>query len=180
MAAERYRPHVEVRIPSPNYSARQGGAFPTLIVVHATAGHNRPGVVDLQGLGSYFAQPAVKVSSHVATDNEGNSGRFVPDKYKAWHVAAYNSLSLGIEQVIPGDGTEVTEDLYRETARWIAYWHHQHGIPIRQGAVEGLHVTRSGVVRHSELGVLGGNHSDPGQYDEHHVLALARGFAKRY
>lgn len=170
---QRLRPHVEVTHWSPNRSSR-GGARPTLIVVHATAGHNRPGVVDLGGLGGWFGTPASEVSSHVATDNEGRSARFVADADKAWHCAGYNRVALGIEQVIPGDGTEITDDLYRETARWIALWSHLHAIPIHQGDVQGPLVTRSGVLRHSQLGVIGGGHADPGPYDEHHLLSLAR------
>jgi hypothetical protein len=182
MVRERLRPRVDVAHWSPNYSSR-GGARPTLIVVHATAGHNRPGVLDLQGLGSWFSNPSVppadRVSAHVATDNEGHSARYVADASKAWHCAGYNRVALGVEQVIPGDGHELTEDLYRETARWIALWSHLHHIPIREGAVNGPYVTRAGVLRHSQLGVIGGGHSDPGPYDEHHLLELARYYLRR-
>ena len=41
---------------------------------------------------------------------------------------------------------------------WIAYWSAKHGIPIRKGGVSGSSVVRSGVVRHSDLGVVGGNY----------------------
>ena len=171
---ERHRPHVKLRSISPNQSARVGNG-PVLIVVHATAGHNRPGITDLENLASWFKNPASQVSSHTATDNEGNSARFVVDGKKAWHCAAYNSLSLGIEQVLPGDGSEVTEAMYQETARWIALWSKDHGIPIRKGRVNSRCVVLcSGVVRHSDLGTLGGKHDDPGPYNLHHCLELAR------
>lgn len=171
--ANRYTPHVNVTEWSPNKSTR-GGAHPTLIVVHVTAGHNRPGIVDLQGLADWFARSSSEVSSHVATDNEGHSARFVRDGDKAWHVAAYNRPALGIEQVAPGTGAEITRDMYRETARWIARWSQTYGIPIRKAAVTGGVVRKAGVIRHSELGVLGGGHSDPGPYDLDAVLNLAR------
>lgn len=174
---ERIDPHVNVRMRSPFQSSRNGQRI-GLIVVHATAGHNRPGVVDLQSLGEWFQNPDAEVSSHVATDNEGHSARFVANGAKAWHCAAYNGQSLGIEQVMPGDGTEITEALYRETARWIARFSIQHDIPCHQGAVHGGVVTRRGVLRHSDLGVLGGNHDDPGRYDEAHLLELARHYRK--
>ena len=161
---------------SPNHSSR-GGVKPTLIVVHATAGHNRPGVIDLKGLGAWFQK--APVSSHAATDNEGNSARFVPDDLKAWHCAGYNRMSLGIEQILPGNGTEVTEVMYRETARWIARWSRLHGIPIKKGRVRNGYVQAPGVVRHSDLGALGGGHADPGIYDLHHVLYLARYYKAR-
>lgn len=173
--AVRHKPHVVVRRISPNQSSRSGRR-PVLMVVHATAGHNRRGVGDLEALGEWFSRQSSAVSSHVATDNEGHSARFVNDDRKAWHCAAYNGISLGIEQVLPGDGSEVTEALYEETARWLARWSHLHAIPLRKGRVSrDGRVLETGVVRHSDLGVLGGNHSDPGPFDLHHCLELARG-----
>jgi N-acetyl-anhydromuramyl-L-alanine amidase AmpD len=175
--SERAYPHVNVRRVSPNYSSR-AGARPTLIVIHVTAGHNRPGIADLAGLGSWFASPSAQVSSHVATDNEGHSARFVGDALKAWHVAAYNRMALGIEQVAPGSGAEITDAMYRETARWVATWSRSHGIPIQHAAVAGGRVIRPGVIRHSELGSLGGGHSDPGPYDIAKMLDYARRYRK--
>lgn len=178
----RARPHVNVVRWSPNISSR-GGAHPTLTVIHVTAGHNRPGVIDLQGLGQWFAvgsqAAGTPVSCHVATDNEGHSARYVRDAMKAWQVAAFNRLALGIEQIAPGDGTELTLAMYEETARWVARWNKLHGIPIHKGRVtsSGL-VIRAGVIRHSELGALGGGHSDPGPYDMHRMLWHARRYRK--
>jgi len=169
----RYSPHVNVTDWSPNKSSRQG-VTPSLIVIHATAGHNRPGISDLQGLGSWFGTTRSAVSSHVCTDNEGHSGRYVRDEDKAWHCAGYNRMSLGIEQVLPGNGTEITRDMYRETARWVARWSKKYGIPIRKAVVQNGRVVRAGVIRHSELGALGGGHADPGRYDMEQMLALAR------
>jgi N-acetyl-anhydromuramyl-L-alanine amidase AmpD len=169
----RKRPHVNVTHWSPNKSSR-GGAHCTLIVVHVTAGHNRPGLVDLQGLASWFGSSGSQVSSHVCTDNEAHSARFVRDGEKAWHCAGYNRMALGIEQVAPGNGTEITRQMYRETARWIAQWSREYGIPIRKAVVGGGGVSKAGVIRHSELGALGGGHSDPGRYDLDACLNLAR------
>lgn len=172
----RYHPLIAHTRWSPNRSSRQG-AHPTLITIHATAGHNRPGISDLVNLGSWFAQTADeprRVSSHVATDNEGHSARYVQDIDKAWHVAAYNRLALGIEQIAPGDGSEITRDMLRETGRWVALWSKEHNIPIQHALVRDGMVLRAGVIRHSELGALGGNHSDPGRYDMHAMLSLAR------
>jgi N-acetyl-anhydromuramyl-L-alanine amidase AmpD len=177
---ERAQPHVEVRRLVRNCSSRHG-ASPLLIVVHDTEGANLPGLRDLQGLGDWFDNPAAQASSHVATDADGNSARFVRDEDKAWHVAFYNPVSLGIEQVGFASQKTWTSAEQAETARWIAYWSKLHGIPIRKGRVtlDGR-VTCSGVVRHSELGRLGGDHHDPGpDYPLHDVLDLARGFRKR-
>lgn len=172
-------PNVQVRHASPNYSSRQG-AHPTIMVVHATAGHNRPGIIDLVGLGDWFGKTASQVSSHVATDNEGHSARFVADGNKAWHCAGYNRMALGIEQVLPGTGTEITEPLYWETARWLATWSRYYGIPLQMAAVSAGRVTRPGIITHKALGVIGGGHVDPGPgYDMAHLLALSKHFKSR-
>jgi len=67
-------PNVKVHRASPNYSSRRG-AHPTLIVIHATAGHNRKGISDLQSLGEWFATGSNAagnpVSSHVADGQRG-------------------------------------------------------------------------------------------------------------
>lgn len=176
--ANRYTPHVNVTRWSPNRSER-GGAHPTLIVIHATVSHNVPGLSDLEAIANLFANPSFDASSHVCTDNEGHSARFVRDEHKAWHCAGFNRVSLGIEQVIMADGKELTRDLYRETARWVARWSLKYGIPIRKGSVSGGTVTRAGVVRHSELGAIGGGHADPGPYDMAAMLHLAKFYRAR-
>lgn len=169
----RYSPHVSTTIWSPNHSSR-GGVHPTLIVIHATVSHNVRGIQDLHAIGRLFADPDFQASSHVCTDNEGHSARYVRDEDKAWHCAGYNRMSLGIEQILPADGTELTRDLYRETARWVARWSKKFNIPIRKAHVSGGRVLGAGVIRHSELGSIGGGHADPGKYDMHAMLSLAR------
>jgi N-acetyl-anhydromuramyl-L-alanine amidase AmpD len=171
--SERAMPVVRVRRATSNMSSRNG-VKPQLIVLHSTEGSNVTGLGDLTGLGSWFATKSAQVSSHVATDAEGNSARFVADENKAWHCARYNSLSLGIEQVGRASQASWAEPQQRETARWMAYWSRRYGIPLQKGAVANGVVTRPGVVRHSELGPLGGGHSDPGTaYPLHEVLSFA-------
>jgi len=83
-------------------------------------------------------------------------------------------MSLGIEQILPANGTELTRDLYRETARWVARWSKMYNIPINKGVISGDRVMRAGVVRHSDLGSIGGGHSDPGKYDMEAMMHLAK------
>ena len=176
----RLSPNVVVRHESPNQSERSSVAL-NLIVLHDTEGANIPhSTSDLSGLGDFFARTATQASSHVATDSDGNSARFVSDRRKAWHCAAYNSASLGIEQIgfASQSRREWQSAQLRETARWIAFWAHRYNIPIRRATVAGGTVTRSGVIRHMDLGVLGGGHSDPGaNFPFGRVLTLARTFA---
>lgn len=169
----RYTPHVNVTHWSANKSSR-GGAHPTLITIHAAVMHPVPGIKDLVQLGNLFAPASFEASSHVATDGEANSARFVRDEDKAWHCAGFNRVSLGIEQIIMADGTGLTRDLYRETARWCARWSKKYDIPLQKGRVDGPNVVRSGIVRHSELGAIGGGHTDPGKYDMEAMISLAR------
>lgn len=183
---ERLHPNVVDRRYSPCQSERDPVPL-NLIVLHDTEGANIPNsVADLAGLGSWFGNLSTQASSHVATDGDGNSARFVSDRRKAWHCAGYNSASLGIEQV--GFVSQARSTWLknwrqlRETARWVAYWSHRYGIPIRRGGVSGGIVTRSGVLRHMDLGTIGGGHVDPGSnYPFNRVLWLARAYkAARY
>lgn len=176
-------PRVQVHHRSPNQSSRFGARI-GLLVAHATAGHNRPGISDLVGLGNYFDDPSLPpsrhVSSHVATDNEGHSARYVADGAKAWHVAAFNRVSLGVEQILPGTGSEITSALYHETARWLATWSYHHDVPLRPARVSGFQVVRTGVISHQALGPAGGGHTDPGPgYSMSHLIELAKSYKSR-
>lgn len=169
----RLNPEVTVDKPSPNHSARSGQI--SLIVVHASEAPRLADDQDLKNLAAWFGKSSSQVSSHVATNGAGHSARFVPDSLKAWHVADYNSVALGIEQIGHTTDTHWPEAEVEETARWIAHWSKQHNIPIRAARVEAGRVLESGVARHSDLGREGGNHGDPGKgYPLHHCLELAR------
>lgn len=176
--AERLYPNVDVHMYSPFKSER--GAKIKGIVVHATASHNYKGLKDLKAIGSWFQNPEAQVSAHACTDNEGNSARYVNDNKKAWHCAAFNSQTLGLEQILPGDGTEITDAMYRETARWLAYWSKLYGIRLHKGRRIGSVIVLSGVFRHSDLGAAGGNHNDPGpNYNLAKVLKYARHYRRQ-
>jgi N-acetyl-anhydromuramyl-L-alanine amidase AmpD len=153
-----------------NQSTRHG-LKPRIIVLHTTEGHNRPGLSDLQGLASFFDSPNNQVSSHIANDAEGHDARMVPDERKAWTQAAFNSVSLSIEQIGQAAQTEWNDAQLDNTARWIAHWSKKWGIPI-------THSTDHGVCQHSDLGAKGGGHHDCGQgYPFARVLAKARQMA---
>jgi hypothetical protein len=156
-------PRPEVRRYVRNQSSRNG-VKPQLVVLHSTESHNRPGLVDLKGLGGWFDNGSAQASSHAANDGEGYDARFVPDSRKAWTCAGYNSLSLNLEQIGHAAQTTWPDKQLRNTAEWIAYWAKLHGIPIQHAAVSAGRVTRPGVVMHSELGQIGGGHHDPGTY----------------
>jgi N-acetyl-anhydromuramyl-L-alanine amidase AmpD len=169
----RLNPQVTVERPSPCHAARLGRI--SLIVVHATEGSREAGDRDLENLGAFFGESKNQVSSHVATNGDGHSARFVPDNLAAWHVAGYNSVALGIEQIGHTADTHWPQAEVEETARWIARWSKAYGVPIGKASVSDGHVLSGGVARHSDLGTIGGGHHDPGSgYPLHHCLDLAR------
>lgn len=179
--ADRINPHVDVRRLVCNKSSR-AGAKPALIVVHATQSTETPGTADLAATGAWFDNPKAQCSSHVCTDGQGHSARFVRDEDKAWHVASFNRVSLGIEQIGFAEYARWADAELHETARWIARWSVLHGIPIQKGKVDtsAVKVLRWGVVRHSDLGAAGGGHFDPGRpYPLHDVLDMARAYRRR-
>lgn len=175
--SERIYPSIDVRMWSPFKSARTTKIKG--IVVHATASHNYKGLADLKAIGSWFQNPRANVSAHACTDNEGHSARYVRDEDKAWHCGQFNSQTLGLEQILPGNGTEITDKMYRETARWLAYWSKKYNVRLHKGRRVGSTIVLSGVFRHSDLGVAGGNHNDPGpNYDLAKVLRYARRYRR--
>jgi hypothetical protein len=174
-------PRPELTVNVVNQSSRNNAAKPRLIVLHTTEGHDRPGVEDLRGLIALFNDRKNETSSHVGNDQEGNDSRMVPDSQKAFTQAGFNSVSLSIEQI--GFARFSRDEWLRQrsrqvdnTAAWIAFWSTKHAIPIRHARVDAAgRVMQPGVIRHSELGALGGGHSDPGAgYPFEDVLERAR------
>lgn len=148
-----------------------------LIVVHCTEGQNLPGVTDLENLGSWFDNPSAQASAHVGIDSEGNSALYVPDNRKAWHCARFNGPSLGAELIGRSTQKGWPGPQERKLAKYVAFWSKTHRIPIRRARVDGVtgRIHSSGVIRHSDLGVAGGNHGDPGPgFNMRRLLWLAR------
>lgn len=164
---------------TPNFSSR-GGMKPRLIVLHITVSHNTEGLADIDSILSWFAQQKAQASSHIVNDAEGNDARCVLDANKAWTCAAFNSVSLNIEQ-IEFSSTRTREQWMSEnkrqldnTAAWVAKWSVAYDIPL-------VHSTTKGVCQHMELGAAGGGHSDCGNaYPLDYVLAQAKKFAPLY
>ena len=132
---------------TPNQSSRNGAAV-THLVWHATAGHYAPSI-------DWLCNPAADASAHlVLREDGGECVQLVRLELKAWHAEAWNGFSVGVEHASMGAGFASSSQL-AESARlfgWLC-WH--LGIP----PVFGLHRPR-GLVRHRDLGVAGGGHSD--------------------
>lgn len=132
---------------TPNQSSRNGAAI-THLVWHATAGHYLPSI-------DWLCNPAANASAHlVLREDGGECTQLVRLELKAWHAEAWNGFSVGVEHASMGAGFASGAQL-AESARLLGWlcWH--LGIP----PVFGLHRPR-GLVRHRDLGVAGGGHSD--------------------
>lgn len=162
-------PSVDLALNVHNQSDRQG-ATPKIIVLHSTESGDVRGLSDLSGIGSWFNNPAAEASAHVGVDAEGNSARYVPDGRKAWACSGFNRPSLNLEMVgraswFLARWTGRRRQL-EEVARWLAYWSAKHHIPLEWGKVDraaGI-ILKPGIVRHMDLGAIGGNHHDPGRF----------------
>lgn len=183
MAKGRYKPEVKLTHYTHSCSSRHGSQI-QLIVVHTTQGLNIKGIQDLQTLGNWwdvsYGTPRAS-SSTVGVDNEGFSARYVRDAEKAWTQAYYNPWSLSIENVGFAEQSVWTDEQVKENARWIAYWCHHHDLRCYKGVVtkDGV-IKKSGVVRHKDLGNLGGGHNDPGTFPLAECLEMARAYLKEY
>lgn len=170
----RLKPNVIKTYDSPNKSTRSDDIG--IIVLHSTESHNVPGPQDLYGTASWLINPVAQASCHVIVDGNGNSVRIVKDEDKAWHCAEYNSVALGIEQIGFASYGKLNWIKKRkeleECARWLAHWSIKHDIPLRHSKI-------NGVCMHKELGVRGGNHTDPGKYPIDKVLSKARKFKRK-
>lgn len=132
---------------SPNYSSRHGATV-THLVWHATAGAYAPSI-------SWLCNPAVDASAHLVVREDGREvTQLVHLSDKAWHAAAWNAFTVGVEHASIGAGFASSSQL-AESARIFAWLCHKYAVP----PVYGLHKPR-GIVRHRDLGAAGGGHSD--------------------
>lgn len=135
---------------SPNQSSRLGMPV-SMIVLHSTEGAYA-GAVD------WLCNPASQVSAHlVLREDGGEATQLVPYGEKAWHVAAYNPFSIGLE--CAGFSGRLPSGQLRVAARIVAFLLHKHGLPARY---VGARVWLKGWSLHQALGVQGGGHHDPG------------------
>lgn len=132
---------------TPNKSSRRG-TLVTHLVWHATAGHYAPSI-------AWLCNPAADASAHlVLREDGGECTQLVKLAEKAWHAAAWNAFTVGVEHASLGAGFASHEQLLRSARvfAWLCY-------DLRIPPVFGLHRS-SGIVRHRDLGVAGGGHGD--------------------
>jgi N-acetyl-anhydromuramyl-L-alanine amidase AmpD len=134
--------------PSPNHSTRHGEPI-THLVWHATIGRYLGAIETLR-------DPASDASAHLCVrEDGGETAQLVKLSEKAWHAYPYwNAKSIGVEHASLHRGF-ASHDQLEQSARLFAYLCHLEGIP----AQHGMHKPR-GIVRHRDLGAVGGGHFD--------------------
>lgn len=137
--------------PSQNRSSRQGERI-DLLVWHETAGAYAGSV-------QWLRNPRANASAHLVVREDGRQvTQLVPLALKAWHAAAYNSRSVGVEHAnVTAKGYSTDAQLV-ESARIFGWLCLHLKIPPRWArAGHG-----PGVCYHAELGAAGGGHSQCG------------------
>jgi hypothetical protein len=147
-------------IGSPNYSNRNTPV--RLIVLHTAEG-----ALSYQSLGSFFANPASGVSSHVGIDDSPSViGEYVLPHLKAWTQADANPYSVAAELCAFASWTPAQwhthATMLANTAAWIAEEAIAFDIPIRKLSPAEAQGGVAGVCQHVDLGAAGGNHWDCG------------------
>lgn len=137
------------------------------IGVHYTAGGNRSGLSDMNGLTSYASSPVAGVSWHFLIDAEGHCYYQVPLGSKAWTIGNLNSQTVNIEVI--GRGNEPTFPAgsagQKKLSQVIARLGKKLDIPMRLGAVSNCNVTKSGIITHWMGGTCSGGHHDIRPYN---------------
>jgi hypothetical protein len=132
---------------TPNKSSRNGTKV-DLLVWHETAGLYHGSV-------AWLENPAAQASAHLVIDEEGSHAtQLVYLAEKAWHAAAYNSRSVGVEHANTTAKGYATDRQLEVSARVFGWLCLHLGVPPRwaRGGVG------PGVCYHGELGALGGGH----------------------
>lgn len=135
--------------PSPNVSDRNGGAKPSILVLHYTAMASAQEALDR------LCDPAAQVSSHYLVGADGTIWRLVDESKKAWHAGLsfwrgqrdINVPSVGIE--IDNDGTSPFPAVQMEAVQKLC-----RAIMMRHG------IKPQNVIAHSDIAP--GRKPDPG------------------
>jgi hypothetical protein len=168
-------PLQRIQIPVGNFRSR-GGADVRLIVFHTAEG-----ATNFQDLGHFF-QTQSPDSSHVGIDDGelGVIGEYVQPANTAFSCIAFNDVSVNAETCAFADWTEDQwrshDNLLRNLAQWAKEESDRFGIPLVALTPGQAQSGGRGVCRHSDLGVAGGDHHDPGPgFPMDFVLNLAQG-----
>lgn len=126
----------------------RGGLRPRMIVLHVMQG-------SLVGTDAWFRNPRSEVSAHFGLGKAGTVYQWVDTDDIAWHAAAANPFSIGVE--CEGDsGEQLTRQQLRAAADITAWAARQYGIPLALCDDP----SGSGLAWHGLGGAAWGNHPD--------------------
>jgi N-acetyl-anhydromuramyl-L-alanine amidase AmpD len=163
--AARVQPPPATRITSSKGWSKRPTITPRVLILHSTESNCGSGL----SISKYLARADVQADVHVVIDCNGKAYRLVPDGRKAWHVAAANGYTLGIEQVGRAAQTSWPDAQVRAAAKQMAYWCRKYNIPVR-------HSSTHGIAYHRDVSGPGG-HWDPGyHYPLDKFLKLVRSY----
>lgn len=143
--------------------------------LHFTAGLNRPGWADMNGLAAYASSRAAGVSWHFLIDNEGHCYYQVPVSKKAWTIGNLNSQTINVEMI--GTGKEPTyggQAGMRKLGQIVRRAASIYNFPVALGAVSNCSITRKGVITHWMGGACAGGHVDVKPYDISKIVQRIR------
>ena len=127
-----------------------------LLVWHETAGAYAGSV-------AWLCNPRAQASAHIVIDETGSEAtQLVPLAAKAWHAAAYNARSVGVEHANTSAKGYASDAQLRVSARVFGFLCLHLGVPprwARGGA-------GAGICRHLDLGALGGGHTQCGVHPD--------------
>jgi N-acetylmuramoyl-L-alanine amidase len=148
--------------PSPNFDERERAI--SLLVLHYTGMPNGQQAID------WLCNPASRVSSHYAVEEDGRIFRLVAEEKRAWHAGVsfwrgetgLNNSSIGIEIVNPGH-----EWGYRKFPKVQM----EAVISLCQDIVARHHIRPENVIGHSDIAPS--RKIDPGELFDWHKLSKA-------
>lgn len=140
-------------IASPNFSVRTDSV--KMVVLHDTEGSYQSAI-------NWFQNPQSDVSAHIVLREDGlQATQMVAYDHKAWHCAAFNSASIGLEMAGVATKGFGSYEL-KVAARIIAFFLKKYNLPpVLLSEKDALNGKR-GWTCHQLLGQAGGGHSDPG------------------
>jgi N-acetylmuramoyl-L-alanine amidase len=143
----------------PNESARLWDHPVSLVVVHRPVGSYKGSIAAMMNA-------AHEASAHVIVRDDGaRAAQLVAWNRKAWACRIYNSVSDNIETPdwiwTQNQMTGKLERVMQVCARVVAYRLHKRGLPGHWVRASELGDAPKGFTRHTDLGALGGGHTDP-------------------
>lgn len=154
---------------SPNRTHPRPAGTPRWIAVHTQEARSTA-----RGLAGFLANPASKVSYHVAVDDK-EILKIVSEGDAPWSAAGANKYAFHLciagsfaawsrgkwLETDAADG--LNEDLaLTNAAKVVAWWAGKYNIPIEYIGGRGIPWGRDGICGHQDFGSWGGGHHDPG------------------